>query len=91
MVSILIVLFIHLQNKTGLQYIQAEGSARDIFRGFSFIRKEYIMSPLTSIINFKHFHLFLASYSKIPTQYFHFERLPPGSMNALNSGGNHLK
>ena len=44
--------------------LQGGGSARD---------KEYIMSPLTSIINFKHFHSFLPSYSKIPTQYFYFE------------------
>ena len=49
------------------------------------------MSPLTSIINFKHFYSFLASYSKIPTKYFYFERLLPGPMNTLNPGGNHLK
>ena len=52
---------------------QGGGSARDIFCGSGFIQKEYIMSPLTSIVNFKHFYSFLAPYSKIPTQYFYFE------------------
>ena len=72
-------------------HMQDGGSARDIFCGSGFIHKEYIMSPLTSIINFRHFHSFLASYSKIPTQYFYFERLLPGPINTLNPGGNHLK
>ena len=71
-------------------YIQGGGSARDIFRGSGLIHKEY-MSPLTSSINFKHFYSFLVSYSKVPTQYFHFERLLPGPINTLNPGGNHLK
>ena len=74
-----------------LMHRQGGESARDIFLGSGFIHKEYIMSPLTSIINFKHFHSFLASYSKIPTQYFYFERLLPGPMNTPNPGGNHLK
>ena len=67
------------------------GSACDIFCDSGFIHKKYIMSPLTSIINFKHFYSFLASYSKVPTQYFYFERLLPVPMNTLNPGGNHLK
>ena len=41
---------------------QGGGSARDIFRGSGFIYKEYIMSPLTPIINFRHFPSFLASF-----------------------------
>ena len=46
---------------------QGGGSPRDIFRGSGFIHKEYIISSLTSIINLRDFHSFLASYSKIPT------------------------
>ena len=71
--------------------LQGVGSARDIFRGSGFIHKEYIINPLTSIINFKHFRSFLASYSKIPTQYFYFERLLTRPTNTLNPGRNHLK
>ena len=67
------------------------GSARDIFRGSGFIHKEYIMSPLISIINFRHFHSYLASYSKIPTLYFYFERFLPGPMDTLDPGRNHSK
>ena len=59
----------------------------DLFCGSDFIHKAHIMSPLTSIINFRHFHLFLASYSKIPTQYFYYEKLLPGPMDTLNSSG----
>ena len=46
---------------------------------------------LTSIINFRHFHSFLASYSKIPTLYFDFERFLPGPVDSLDPGRNHLK
>ena len=71
--------------------IQGGGSARDIFCGSGFIYKEYIISPFTSVINFRHFDSFLASYSKIPTLYFYFERLLPKSMDTLNPGRNYLK
>ena len=70
---------------------QGGGSARDIFRGSGFIHKEHIMSQLTSIINFRHFHSFLASYSKIPTPCFYFEKFLPGPMDTLDPGRNHLK
>ena len=49
------------------------------------------MSLLTSIVNFRHFHSFLASYSKIPTLYVYFERFLPGPMDTLGPGRNHLK
>ena len=71
-------------------HIQDGGLARDIFCGWGFIHKEYIISPLTSIINFRHFLSFLASYSKIPTQYFYFKRLLPGPVDTLNPVRNHL-
>ena len=70
---------------------QGGGLAHDIFHGSCFMYKEYIISPLTSIVNLKYFHSFLASYSKIPTPYFYFERLLPGPMGTLNPGRNHLK
>ena len=76
-------------NILDLQFlIQGGGSAHDIFRGSGFIYKEYITSPFTSIVNFRHFHSFLASYSKIPTLYFYFERLLPGPIDTLNPGRN---
>ena len=62
--------------------------ARHIFRGSGFIHKEFIMSPLTSITNFRHFHSFLASYSKIPTLCVYFERFLPGPMDTLGPGKN---
>ena len=51
--------------------LQGGGSTSDIFHGSSFIHNEYIMSPFTSILNFKlsNFHSFLTSSAKIPTQY----------------------
>ena len=51
---------------------QGGGSAHDLFFSSGFIHKEYIISPLTSIINFRHFLSFLAFYSKLPTLYFTF-------------------
>ena len=86
--GVFIDLFIHYDM---FYHFQCGGSARDIFCGSSFIHKEYIESPLTSIMNFRHFHSFLASYSKIPTQYFYFERLLPGLTDTLNPVRNHLK
>ena len=49
-------IFVDVFNFYQCQCDQGGGSARDIFRGSGFIHKEYIISPLTSIINFRHFH-----------------------------------
>ena len=71
--------------------IQVQGgrSARDIFRGSGFIYKEYIMSPLTTHYNFQTFPFIFGPLFQDP--YFYFERLPPGPINTLNPGRNHLK
>ena len=74
------VLKVHSLLEDTKQSTKGGGSAHDIFRGSGFIQKEYIMSPLTSIINFRHFYSFLASYSKIPTQ-----GLLPGPMDSKSS------
>ena len=71
--------------------LQVGGSASDIFHDSGFIHKEYIMSPFYHILNFKHFHSFLTSSSKLPTQYFYFKRLLTGPMDNLNPVRNHLK
>ena len=47
--------------------------------------------PIDFHYKFRTFSFILASYSKIPTQYFYFEKLLPGPMDTLNPGRKHLK
>ena len=52
---------------------------------------EYIMSPLTSIVNFRHFRSFLAPYSQFPTSYLYFKMFLTGPTDTLNPGRSILK
>ena len=60
----------------GIDY-QDGGSARDLFTGSGFINRKYITRPSNSIVNFRHFHSFLAPYSQLPAPYFYFKMLLP--------------
>ena len=60
------------------------GSAHDLFTGLGVIYRKFITSSLTSIVNFRHFHIFLAPYSQLPTPYFYIKMLLPGPMDTPN-------
>ena len=51
--------------------------AHDLFTGSGVINRKYIINPWTSIVNFEHFHSFLAPYSQLPAPYFYFKMILP--------------